>query len=297
MNINKIINSKKITIISLLVIVAVSLIVYNAGNQDDSSIAQSNINNAENTIISNYNGGTITLQEAQGELNRLALQNDKLKDVKFSSLGSSEKEAIIKEIVLREISYKEAKKQNLHKSAEYKKALNMFEAEILKQNLYTKIAKDASSDEAVNKNYDELVQNIKNKEDFRIRYISLATKDKANSIYKKLIKFPNSFARQAKNHSLDKDAAKKGGDLGFVLEDFLQADILKQAKSLKKGEISKPIALNDKWAIIKLEEKRSAKIGTIEDLRNVIVRNLSTKALKEFITQSITEAKINIIVQ
>jgi foldase protein PrsA len=95
---------------------------------------------------------------------------------------------------------------------------------------------------------------------------------------------------------LDKEIAKKGGDLGFVLEDALPAEITKQVKELKKNQISKPFKLTDKWLIIQLTDKRPAKIAKFEDAKEALSQSLSAKALQDFISNSLKEANISIVV-
>jgi len=281
-----ILNNKKI-LIAILSVAIIAILFIALGDKD----------NKNDPIISKYKGGNVTLSEAQAELNRLSLQNKNPQKIEFNGLNANQKEAIIKEVVLREISYKEAKKRGLDKKDDYKKSVKLFKSEILKQNLYTQIAQNAVTEEAIKNSYDKIIQNIKDKEDFRIRYISLATEKEAQSLYKRLIKRPKSFTYHATKKSLDKEAAKKGGDLGFVLEDLIQADILKQAKSMKKGNIASPIQVNNKWAIIKLEDKRVAEIGKFEEVKDIIARNLSTKALQDFISKEIKNANISISIQ
>ena len=62
---------------------------------------------------------------------------------------------MIKEIILNEIAYKEAKKRNLDKEKDYQEALKKFESELLKQKLLITIAKEATDENSLRKNYNE----------------------------------------------------------------------------------------------------------------------------------------------
>ena len=260
-------------------------------------IKSSNKGSAEENIVANYKGGYVTANQAQIELNKLAVQNPDLKGITFESLNNDQKEIIIKEIVLKEIAYKEAKKERLNKEKDYKQALKLFETELLKQKLFVKITEDAKKEENLKKNYDELVKNLKDKQDIRISYIALKTEKEANSLHKILTKYPNSFVKQAKLKSIDKETAKNGGDLDFIIEDALPKEIALHAKQLEKGEISKAFKLADKWVIIKLEDLRPAKIAKFEDAKQALATSLSQKALQDFISESIQDANISIVVK
>ena len=200
-------------------------------------------------------------------------------------------------MLFRFIAYKEAKKRNLHKNKQYKEALRLFETEMLKNNLYADITKKASEEENLKKTYEKLVKDLENKKDYRISYIALKTENQAKLIHKTLLRSPKSFASQAKRKSIDKEIAKKGGDLGFVLEDVLPEEIAAQAKELEKGEISQPFKLSDKWVIIKLIDQRPAKVAEFEEVKQSLAQNLSVKALQDFIRESLIDANINIIVK
>lgn len=288
-------NKKTILIaISSIAIILASLISYklliNAKNSSASS-------NDTSEVIANYQGGTVTLKEAQIELNKLIVQNENLAGLTFDSLSSEQKEAVIKEIVLKEISYKEALKRGLNNQKDYKEALLLVETELLKQQLFTDISKNAKLEENIKKNYDRLVKELEGKKDVKISYLSVKTEKEADYIYKKLLKSPASFAYRAKRHSLDRKSAEKGGDLGFILREQLQPKISYITKSLKKGEISQPIFLDDKWAIIKLEDERDTVIAKFEDVKDALAENISNQELQSFITDSLEKAEINVVVK
>lgn len=254
-------------------------------------------NSGKSPVISKYKNGKVTLQEAQEELDKFIAKNEKLKGLTFDKLEKDQKETIIKEVIIKKIIYKEAKKRKLHKDEDYKKSVRLIETELLKQKLFVKLIEDAKKEENVKKYYDELVEKMKNKQDIRVKYISVATEKQANSISRILERSPNAFESQAKAKSLDKETAKKGGDLGFVLEDILPAEVVSKVRLMKKSEISQPIPLGDKWVLVKLEDIRPAKIEKFENVKEDLADNLAQKALKDFISDSIENAKISFITQ
>jgi parvulin-like peptidyl-prolyl isomerase len=253
------------------------------------------------TYSEGYSDAKITLKDAATELNKLIIKNNKLKGLTFDRLSSAQKEIIIREIVLKEMAYKEAKKRKLDKEQDYQEALKLFKTELLQQKLFITIAAEARAEKNVQKNYDELVEKLKDKKDLRISYIAVKTEKEAAIIYQFLLKSPNSFASQARRKSLDKEIAKKGGDLGFVMEDALPAEVAKQAKSLAKGQIAKPIQTSGKWPgkwlIVKLEDERPAQIIPFKKAKDALAQNLAKKAMEDFVSQSLKKAKISILVK
>ncbi len=266
-------------------------------NSKSSSKEDSAANDPAKTIVSTYSGGEITLKDVNFELEKLVAKNEKLKGLTFDKLSQEQKEAVIKEVVLKEMAYFEAKKRNLNKDKDYQEALKSFESELLKQELVFTLAKEAIEEKNVKKNYDELVAKLKDKKDLRISYIALRTQNEAEGVYQTVVKSPNSFASIARKRSVDKEVAKKGGDLGFIVEDVLPADVLKQAKTLQKGQISKPFFTNGKWVVIKLDDERPAEISPYEKVKDALAQNLAKKAIEDFVSQSFEKAKISILVK
>lgn len=285
---------KYLTALSLILILSSC---QNSFNSRVSSKEDSAANDPTKTIVSTYSGGEVTLKDVNVELEKLIAKNDKLKGLTFDKLNPQQKEAVIKEVILKEMAYKEAKKRNLNKDKDYQEALKSFESELLKQKLLFTLAKEASDEKNVKKNYDELAAKLKDKKDLKISYIAVKTQNEAEAIHQSLLKSPSSFASQAKRKSIDKEVAKKGGDLGFVMEDALPAEVVKQAKLLNKGQLSKPIQVAGKWVIIKLDDERPAEILPYDKAKDALTQNLAKKAIEDFISQSFEKAKINILVK
>lgn len=285
---------KKFLILSSLILVLSSC--QNSTKQDlkaKTSVAK----DPTKIIVASYEGGKVYLKEVNDEIVKLAMQNNKLKDLDFYQLTSDQKEALIKEVVLKKLSYTEAKKRDLDEDEDYQWALKNFEAELLKQKLLVDLTKNASDEKNVKKNYDEIISKLKDKKDIQISYIALASQNEANQLYKFLLSSPNSFARVAKNKSLDKETAKKGGDLGFVLEDVIPAEVVKKVRLVKKGEIAEPIQSGDKWLIVKFIDERPAQINSYEKSKDSLAQNLAKKAVEDFIVQSLENSKITIIIK
>ncbi len=267
------------------------------GSKSASNIDNKGLSDQSKTIIATYKSGQVTLQDFNVELEKIIEKNEQLKGVTFEKLSAEQKELVIKEFVIKEIASKEAKKRKLNKDADYKEALKSFESELLKQKLVFALIKEASDEKNVKKNYDEIVLKIKDKKDLKISYIALKNKNEAEAVYQIVSKSPNSFSTQAKKKSVDKETAKKGGDLGFVIEEALPSEVLKQAKLLQKNQISKPFLANEKWLIIKLDDERSAEILPYEKAKEALAQNLAKKAVEDFVNQSLEKAKISILVK
>lgn len=82
-----------------------------------------------------------------------------------------------------------------------------------------------------------------------------------------------SFAEMAKIHS-DGPQKNNGGDSGWAERDTLRKELADVAFSLKTNEVSKVIDLPDSVWLLKLEEKRPARVRPLPEVREEIERTL-----------------------
>jgi peptidyl-prolyl cis-trans isomerase SurA len=67
---------------------------------------------------------------------------------------------------------------------------------------------------------------------------------------------------------------KNGGDLGFISKDTLREELREAAFKLSAGQISPVIETKDGFYILQVEEKKQAKVATLEESRDMIERLL-----------------------
>ena len=82
------------------------------------------------------------------------------------------------------------------------------------------------------------------------------------------------FDRMAQMSSEDETTQQVGGDWGWVERNTLNEQLTNVAFSLRPGEVSPVIAIENTFYIIKVEAKRSAALKPIGDVRGEIEKNL-----------------------
>jgi len=260
----------------------------------DTSLQNSQNSKDDQKIIATYLGGVVKIIDVKIEMEKIISKNNKLKNLKFESLNSELQKVIIQEVVINKLASKKARQNGLDKHPDYQMAINLFENELLKQKLFIEIANKVKSEENIKKNYQELVKKLQNKKDYRLSYIALKTQNQADEIYENLNKNPKKFSELAKKESLDLESGKKGGDLGFVIEDALPSEIINAIKKLKKGQITKPILSSNRFIIAKFVDERKAEILSFSKAKEILTSNLVKKALEDFNREILNEADIKI---
>lgn len=107
---------------------------------------------------------------------------------------------------------------------------------------------------------------------YHLLKIEVKTREEANQVVKDL-QNGAVFDSLARKQSIDEASARKGGDLGWVEERdaFVPPALLEAAKSLKEGEISKPIALRASYAVLMLKEKKEMN-KTLDEQKKANIR-------------------------
>jgi peptidyl-prolyl cis-trans isomerase C len=185
-----------------------------------------------------------------------------------------------------------AQKAAADKTAEgpdFAKKLAYAKDKLLMESVLTKIAKSATSDEALHKIYDDAAKGQKPEEEIHARHILLATEGDAQAVLKRL-QAGEDFAKVAKETS--KDPGSEGGDLGWFTKDRMVPAFADAAFKLKDGELSTPIKSQFGWHVIQLEGRRQKTFPAFDKVKDQIARYAVQKAQSELIASLRKDAKI-----
>ncbi len=107
------------------------------------------------------------------------------------------------------------------------------------------------------------------------------------------------FDRMAEMYSEDETTQQAGGDWGWIERNTLNEKLTNVAFSLRPGEVSPVIAVENTYDIIMVEAKRNATIKPIGDVRDEIEKNLiqeeRTKAQQRWIDSLRQKAYIKVL--
>lgn len=254
------------------------------------------VNTDSSNLVATYNNGKIYQKDLQNHIDKLKLNNKKLASLTVDSLTSSQKESIIKDIVITKTVTKKAIKLSLDDES-FTKSVENFSNNLLKTKLYLKIVEDATKNEIVKKKYDELKSQLANKKDFKIAIIILENQEEAVNIRKRLRKNYKLFNYFATKKSIDKTLANNKGVIDFTNETAIASTIILEIKKLKKYQISQPINLGNKWALVKLLDQRDVKIISFENSKQQLSKSLGIAAIKEFTDNAVKESELKMLLK
>ncbi len=151
------------------------------------------------------------------------------------------------------------------------------------------------TEEAVKKYYEEHPEEFKVPESVRVRQIVTDTKEKAESILRRLRQGEN-FAKLAKDLSLSPDR-REGGDLGFIPRGSFPREF-EVCFTMNPGEISPIIPSLYGFHLFKVIEKAPGRTQDLTEVSNKIFMQLKQRAreqyLKSLLERLRSQAKIEI---
>lgn len=181
---------------------------------------------------------------------------------------------ILDDLVTASLLSQEAERLKLDEKPEVQQALDNSRKRILMSELMrTELAKEALPGEKEAKAYYDLnKEQFTQSQEFKLRQIVLDNEQVAERTASDL-KAGADFKDLAKQRSIDPSKAN-GGLIGWVNRDRMSPEIAQVISKLSKGEISKPIRMANRFHIVLLEDKKSGKSLSYDQVKPAIVQRL-----------------------
>lgn len=207
------------------------------------------------------------------------------------------RDAIKNELINRQLIVQEVLKQGLEKEIDLQDQITQ-----LKQNLYLQVflenhfKKNPISNEQLREEYNKQKQYLGNGSDsatqFKISQIVLKSEPEAIAVIGRL-QAGDSFAKVAKEASLDGATKSQGGVLGWVSAQQLAPPVANVVANMSKGSFSKlPIRLGDAWVVVRVDDTRSSKIPSFEASQNQLKQAIIQQYLGDTVKRLRESAKI-----
>jgi peptidyl-prolyl cis-trans isomerase C len=185
---------------------------------------------------------------------------------------------------------------------EFKRKLEFARKKLLMEGLLQSAGKEALTDDAMHKVYDEAVKQIGEEKEVHARHILFRTQagdeksskeaeDKIKAVIVRLKKGED-FAKVATEVTEDPSGKANGGDLGYFTKEQMVPEFSETAFKLNKGQISDPVKTQFGWHVIKVEDSRVKPPPKFEDVKPQIENYVMRKAQAELVTKLRADAKI-----
>ena len=197
--------------------------------------------------------------------------------------------AFIEFLVSQQLLVQEAQAEKLAESPDFMKRLAYLRDMALMQAMLAKLSKEAVTDAAIKKTYDDAAKDYKPQDEYHALHLVVATEDQAKDALKR-IKGGEDFGKVAAEVS--KDPGAKNGDLGWRVKEEWLPEFADQVVKLSSGQVSDPVKTQVGWHVIKLVDKRARKFPPPEELKGEISRYLSEVARRSLLERLTQTAQI-----
>lgn len=270
-------NKKLIIIISIFVAISGAMVFALTMKSDDQ-------------IVATVNSNPVYLSEIHDKLNELLSANFIDKSFSYDNLNPEMKQNIIKSIIVGRLIGRKADEAKISESAEYKKIMEL-ESDQIKQKLFLEAnAKNAVTDTEIKQKYDDFVKSNENKEEVKASQIIFDTEEEAKAAYEK-IKSGSSFEEVQKSSDKKNNEAN---ELDYFNKEQMPEAFSNVAFSLVKDQVSEPVKTEFGWHLIKMLDKRKAKLPSFDEMSVRIKTELTQKFIQDFVENILRENKVEI---
>jgi peptidyl-prolyl cis-trans isomerase C len=197
---------------------------------------------------------------------------------------------------------KAAEDKKMGDAPAFKRKLDFARNKLLMEQLLQSVAKEALTDAAMHKAYDDAVKQMGEEQEVHARHIliravpgdekaSKEAEDKIKAIIVRLKKGED-FAKVASEATEDPSGKANGGDLGYFAKEQMVPEFSDTAFKLDKGQISEPVKTQFGWHVLKVEDKRVKPVPKFEEVKPQIEQYVTRKAQAELVTSLRANAKI-----
>ena len=197
---------------------------------------------------------------------------------------------------------KAAEAKKFGDTAAFKRKMEFNRRKTLMEGLLQSVAKDALTDAAMQKVYDEAIKQVGDEQEVHARHILIRAaagdekagkeaEDKIKAVIVRLKKGED-FVKIAGELTEDPSGKANGGDLGYFGKGQMVPEFSDTAFKLEKGQISEPVKTQFGWHVIKVEDKRAKAPPKFEEVKPQIERYVVGKAQSEMVIKLRAEAKI-----
>ena len=239
-------------------------------------------------VVARVNGKDITAAEVQMATDVFGEQLAQIPEAQRRSM-------VVDALVDMHVMADAAEAAGVTNSPKYKARMAFLEAQALRNTYVEDELQAKISEDDIKARYEKDVTGYVAPEEVHARHILVKTEDEANAILKELAA-GGDFQAIAKDKSQDPGSKANGGDLGFFAKGQMVPEFEAEAFALKPGETSvKPVKTQFGYHILKVEERRTQPVPTLDQVREQVVQMVERDKYQEALAKMRGEAKIEIL--
>ena len=185
----------------------------------------------------------------------------------------------------------EAEARGLDRRADVRRQLENAREAVLARAIYDEIDERATNPQAIERLYRENVRHLGGGEQIHLRHIRFDTREAADAA-KRRLDHGERFEALAFELSTDRESAADGGDLPWANVSDLSASFRQAVEHADTGTVVGPVQANDKWELIRVEDRRQEGAPSLEELRPRIITWLRFQEITQLQERLLRDARV-----
>lgn len=176
----------------------------------------------------------------------------------------------LEELIQFRLFSMEAEARGLDREPDVRRQLDNARERVLAASIYEEIDQQATDPDAIRRLYDENASRLGRGTEVHLRHMEFTTRELADAA-KRRLDSGERFEALAFELSADRETAPDGGDLGWALLTDVQGPIRTAVDDANPGDVTGPVEYENRWHIVRLEDRRERGVPSLEELRPRIV--------------------------
>jgi peptidyl-prolyl cis-trans isomerase C len=176
----------------------------------------------------------------------------------------------LEELIQFRLFAMEAEARGLDRQPDVRRQLENARDQVLAAAIYEEIDQHATDPKAIERLYNENAARLGQGQEIHLRHISFDSKEAADAA-KRRMAAGERFEALAFELSTDRESAADGGDLGWGSVNDLTAGWRAATEHANVGDMLGPIQVDNKWELIRVEDRRERGVPSLETLRPRII--------------------------
>lgn len=244
---------------------------------------------ADNPIVATVDGQNVLRNEVVEFTRNFPPQMQQLPPEQLFSIAQEQV------VTAKIVDEKAAKVAELQNDPETLRRLAEAKTQIIRTVYLEKEIEKQLTDAKIQKAYDKFKETQGKVEEVHARHILVEKEDEAKDIIKKLEEGAK-FEDLAKEHSKDPSNKDNGGDLGYFAKEAMVKEFADAAFAMSKGDVSKtPVKTQFGYHVIKLEDKRTKPVPTLEEVKPALAAETRREILNETVAEWRKKADVTLL--
>lgn len=192
-------------------------------------------------------------------------------------------EFILQQLIDQRLLAQEAVRRGLDRDTAARRRLEAGRERLLGNILVENLVANEVTEAAINEMYEEQVKLQQLDDEVRLRHILTDTKEDADSVLRELQRGAD-FTEVAFKSSTDIRTRLDGGDFGWVGPNEMPDPFPEIIGNTKTGELSEPFESEQGWHILRVDERRTKRPKTKEEMRPEIITFLTFTQISDILS-------------